>query len=468
MVWKIKLTVEIPLVLSFISFQLVEAVLLNLIIFRTCYVLLGHDKTECGYLGNTNNETITENLEEEVQPYANTIMMVRTATEQSFNLLLCMLVGPWSDKIGRKLFIITSLGGMAVGMSLLALNSCFDTSPWFFMISDIPSMLTGGGTTYFTVVLAYLSDLSTDETRGVRMAIYEASTALGTVIGTAISSYIFYATNYTTVFALAAGSTLLGILYTVFFIPESLQEADKGNRSTVLTNFKEMFQVLTKQRENNTRAIIILSVITLIIVNFVGSGEFGVMYLFLLKKLHWNVTKYTLYISVTTIVSVTGTMTSIYVLHRKKAMPESLLAIIGLSFTIGCVLMRGIAYHDIFIYVGAVLNGLVGGVTTPMLRTLVTKSVSQDEAGKVFSTIMASAYLIGLGGGPLYSMVYNATISTYPGAFNFMSAGIHTISVILLLIIMKLESPPKDKSKLLLSETEKMSFDVLKSDQHLE
>ncbi|XP_057670594.1 hippocampus abundant transcript 1 protein-like [Diorhabda carinulata] len=442
MVWKFKLTVEVPLVLSFISFQLVEAVLLNLLIFRTCYVLLAHDKTECSRLGNNNNDTIIQNLEKEVQPYANIVMMVRTATEQTFNLLLCMLVGPWSDKLGRKSFIILSQAGMAIGMTLLSINSCFDTSPWYFMISDIPSMLTGGGITYFTVVLAYISDISTEETRGIRMAIYETSTALGTIIGNAMSSYIFYATNYATIFGLAAGSTILGIMYTIIFIPESLQQL--GNREQIrrtnLTNFKEMYQTLTKARENNRRSIILISILVLILINFVGSGEFGVMFLFLREKLNWNVTKYTLYLSITTVFSVCGTMMSIYIIHKKCAMRETLLALIGLCFMFICVLLQGLAIYDHFIYIGAFLKGAIGGVSVPMLRTLVSKSVSVDEVGKVFSTIMATAYLIGLGGGPLYSFVYNATISINSGIFNYLSAGIHATSILLMMLILKLET----------------------------
>lgn len=58
------------------------------------------------------------------------------------------------------------------------------------------------------------------------MAVFEAVLAGGILIGNILSSYLFYATNYMSVFAIAAGLNALGLLYTIFFIPESLQNPE--------------------------------------------------------------------------------------------------------------------------------------------------------------------------------------------------------------------------------------------------
>lgn len=58
------------------------------------------------------------------------------------------------------------------------------------------------------------------------MAVFEAVLAGGILIGNVLSSYLFYALNYMSVFAIAAGLNALGLLYTIFFIPESLQNPE--------------------------------------------------------------------------------------------------------------------------------------------------------------------------------------------------------------------------------------------------
>lgn len=59
-----------------------------------------------------------------------------------------------------------------------------------------------------------------------RMALLEAALALGIFCGNISSSYIFYATNYSIVFFIAAFCFLLGILYTFFLIPESVENIE--------------------------------------------------------------------------------------------------------------------------------------------------------------------------------------------------------------------------------------------------
>lgn len=58
------------------------------------------------------------------------------------------------------------------------------------------------------------------------MAVFEAVLAGGILVGNISSSYLFYATNYVWVFTVAAGLCALGLLYTVFFIPESVQNPE--------------------------------------------------------------------------------------------------------------------------------------------------------------------------------------------------------------------------------------------------
>lgn len=82
----------------------------NLMIYRTCYLSLGYNETECALLGTVyNNET--EKLEKLVEPEAAVTNMVRSTIESLFSVLLCLFIGPWSDRFGRKPLLIVNLIG---------------------------------------------------------------------------------------------------------------------------------------------------------------------------------------------------------------------------------------------------------------------------------------------------------------------------------------------------------------------
>jgi PCFT/HCP family folate transporter-like MFS transporter 1/3 len=110
----VKIHVEIPLLLLFFAFILSDSVKTNLIIFRTCYVTLGYNKSECALLGSQDADNETSKLEKIVEPYAATLNMVHSLTEACFSAVICLFVGPWSDRFGRKPILIIPIIGLIV------------------------------------------------------------------------------------------------------------------------------------------------------------------------------------------------------------------------------------------------------------------------------------------------------------------------------------------------------------------
>lgn len=64
---------------------------------------------------------------------------------------------------------ITFVLGTCLSPLLMVVFSYFDNvNPWYFLISLIPQIISGGTITYLAITLAYISDISTPETRGIR------------------------------------------------------------------------------------------------------------------------------------------------------------------------------------------------------------------------------------------------------------------------------------------------------------
>lgn len=135
-----KLNIEIPVCLLFFAFMFsskyaslhqntifinkisfyADYISTNLLIYRTCYVILNYNITECAKLGSNNQDNYTKALEEKVQPYANVIAMTNAIIAQVIPALICLFVGPWSDKNGRKPVMLLVLTGTIISLKKLS------------------------------------------------------------------------------------------------------------------------------------------------------------------------------------------------------------------------------------------------------------------------------------------------------------------------------------------------------------
>lgn len=59
-----------------------------------------------------------------------------------------------------------------------------------------------------------------------------------------------------------------------------------------------------------------------------------------------------------------------------------------------------------------------------MFRSFVSKLITKEETGKVFMLAVTVDAFVAMLAGPLYALIYNRTLATNPGAFNFVTAGL--------------------------------------------
>lgn len=68
------------------------------------------------------------------------------------------------------------------------------------------------------------------------MGLFDIMIALAVMLGNSASSYILIATNYVFVYSISVVCHLLALVYTIFFVPESLQERE--TEVSIVENFK--------------------------------------------------------------------------------------------------------------------------------------------------------------------------------------------------------------------------------------
>lgn len=105
-------------------------------------------------------------------------------------------------------------------------------------------------------------------------------------------------------------------------------------------------------------------------------------------------------------------------------------AIIGLISSVFSTLVRAFASEPWHLYL-SICVGFIAGIFSPMMRSVITKTVPSSEIGKVFSITSSFETISVLGAAPLYTYIYTSTYKEFPGAFNLITAIIYGLALLI-------------------------------------
>ncbi|CAG9795787.1 unnamed protein product [Diatraea saccharalis] len=106
-----KLTVEVPLFLSFLAVAITGAPTSNLLMYRTCVHPLGHSVNDCQSFLAPESYNHTQELENEVQRYVTSVWTAKSLLESLVPAFMSLFITVWSDKHGRKPILLWPLLG---------------------------------------------------------------------------------------------------------------------------------------------------------------------------------------------------------------------------------------------------------------------------------------------------------------------------------------------------------------------
>ncbi|XP_062135866.1 probable peptidoglycan muropeptide transporter SLC46 [Drosophila sulfurigaster albostrigata] len=428
----------------FMARSLIGAVIQNQILYQTCVTIMHYNESDCEpLLGNDRGSEATKKLEVKVQSYSADITMAISLLESIIPAFVSLFIGPWSDKFGRRPILLTVFTGYVAGATILIgiaeVTTFRNISPWWFLLPSVPSVLSGGTCALITGIYCYISDVANEKRRAVRMVLNEASLCTGLMVGNVASGYIYAFTGSVILFGIAAGLMLLGLIYVVFLVPESLPPEQMHHGSKIREFFrfslvKDLVRTCLLPRANFDRAIIWLTMVALTISIFDMEGENTVSVLFLREQFNWTIKEISQFNAARIIIQIVGSVAGMFVLRRVLRVSTVGIAMLALA---ACVLestVRATATVPIEMYVGMTL-GMMRGVLGPMCRAILSHVAPGTDVGKIFALTTSMEMVSPLVAAPLYTAVYKATVAFYPGAFNFISAGMAFLCYILMAII---------------------------------
>ena len=329
------------------------------------------------------------------------------------------VLGALSDKFGRRPILLLSLFGLGLDYILHAFAP---TIAWLFAGRLIAGIMGAS----FTTATAYIADISTPEKRSQNFGLIGAAFGLGFIIGPIIGGVASkFGTNVP--FFIAAGLTLLNVIYGYFILPESLSLENRREFSWKRANPIGSLKQLKKYP-------VVSGLIASLLLLFVASHSVQSNWTYYtMFKFHWTpeIVGYSLAVVGLLIAFVQG------FLIRKviSKFGENKTIYFGMVFYILGLILFGLAPRGWMMFL-FLIPYCLGGIAGPALQGIISKQVPDNEQGELqgaLTSLMSLTAIIGpLVMNNLFAYATNKNSLIYlPGASFYLAAFLVLIGLFL-------------------------------------
>lgn len=326
------------------------------------------------------------------------------------------ILGGLSDRFGRRPILLLSLFGLGLDYIFHA----FAPSIAWLFVGRIIAGIMGAS---FSTATAYIADISSPEKRAQNFGLIGAAFGLGFIIGPVIGGISSkWGTNVP--FLIAAGLTLLNVIYGYFVLPESLSKdnrrAFEWKRANPISSLKNL------RKYPVVSGLVISLVLTFIASHAVQSNwSFYTMY-----KFNWTaeIVGYSLAVVGVLVAFVQGFL--IRKIIPRLGQVKSIY--LGMSFSALGLLLFGLASESWMMF-AFLIPYCLGGIAGPSIQGVISSQVPANEQGELQGALTSLMSLCGVFGPLLMTNFFafaTAKNSTFhvPGAPFFLASCLTLVS----------------------------------------
>lgn len=318
--------------------------------------------------------------------------------------LFSPVLGAISDRFGRRPVLLVSLGGAAIDYMVMA----FTPYLWLLFLGRAIAGVTAAN---MSVATAYITDITPEEQRAGRFGYIHAMFGIGFLVGPLLGGVL--GEFWVRAPFLAAGFlNLLNFLLALFVLPES----HKGERTAVSPGALNPFRLL---KWGITVRALVPFLLIFFILNFVGQVYGTVWVLYGEDVFHWSPL-------------VIGMSLAAYgLLHAlvQGFLPGPMVRVMGErnAFLFGAGAEIAALTFLGFITDGWVVFALLpifslGGVGTPALQSLATRSVSSEQQGRLQGVLNSLMSLASVFGPLFFAAIYSGLAGGWSGGIWLVAA----------------------------------------------
>jgi multidrug resistance protein len=300
------------------------------------------------------------------------------------------ILGKIGDRYGRRLVLLTSLVGQALGYLVFGLGG----SLWMLILGRLIGGITSGN---LSTASAYIADISKPEERTKNFAIISTAWSMGLILGPALGG-IFGQFSLQTPAFVAGGITIVNVILGFFLLPESLPK-DKREKTPLRLSDLDPIHAIVEMARKPGLGLLILAYATF---SFAFNGVNSTSALFMIDKFSAE----TWHLSVMMMLSgaaiaISNTFLVPVWVPRFGDRASGTTGLFGLSLVYTAV------FFVPFLWPALVVNMLGSAMSAlifPSMTTLTIERVSPQEAGKLLGVTTAVGSLANIAG-PLWAGV---------------------------------------------------------------
>lgn len=190
----VMVAVILPSMMSILTLQ-------NLILEKSCRVNLALGKEICDVLINSNESYPGYKIyEANVQKLAATMSIWVNIMQSVFPGILLLFLGSWSDRHKKRkpCYMLSMTGEICISIGLLLNIYFFNELPVEFTIlaAGLPLFFSGSWYSLFLGVYSFISNITTEKTRTVRIGAVHTLFNISFCIGISVSGVVFQGLGY--------------------------------------------------------------------------------------------------------------------------------------------------------------------------------------------------------------------------------------------------------------------------------
>lgn len=286
--------------------------------------------------------------------------------------LFAPLMGILSDKFGRRPILLLALLGLGIDYIFHA----FAPSIGWLFVGRILAGITGAS---ITVATAYIADISTPEKKAQNFGMIGAAFGLGFIIGPVIGG-VAAKVSLQLPFLIAAGLTLLNVIYGFFVLPESLVPEKRREIDFKRANPIGSLKLIRKY------PIVAGLMVSFFLVYMASQAVQTTWTYFTMFKFEWDeaMVGYSLGVVGVIVAIVQGGL----VKYAVKLWGEKKTIYIGYVFWIVGLILFASATQGWMLF-AFLLPYCLGGIASPTLQGIVSNQVADNEQGELQGAMTA-------------------------------------------------------------------------------
>ncbi len=357
---------------------------------------------------------------------------------------------------GRKPLLILPLAGFLVTsvIDIVMVAIYRDVPLEYFLLSSIGFIL-GGEPVYYMGYYGLGASITSPEERAARMARFDGVEQFGQLVATLVSPVIFDRLGNYGSFGFSSACVASALAYVVFVVEEprkiesrrrrgsqpavatddaSSADSDDDGSSGVRGFFRDnlvrptarMVATLTQRRPGYLRSFVLIQVVCLGMYWFMVE-QVNILYLWLLHEFSgFDGTDYSYYTVYYKLLGITGLMLVMPLLSRVLGVHESVI-LVGINAANAAGYVATAFTVEVWQFYLAQALTMMWYSEFSAARALMSKSVDEDDVGKVYSAVGIVGALLPIASNPSYRELYDATLDSFPSAFLLFSASLTAV-----------------------------------------